>query len=174
MTNVRIYVGTYNKYNNGSIYGKWIDLSNYLDKDELFTAMQELHKDEEDPEFMFQDWEGSKLFEDLNLIGESYLSPKIYEVIEAIEECSYDVEVIEAYIDCYGCGSTGIEEIISQMEESYMGEYPNDTDFTQTLLEDTGCLPVNLPSYVHIDWVSTSRDIMMDYSDSNNHYFRCH
>ena len=41
----RVYVGTYNKYNNGSLFGKWLDLSDYSDKDE------------QEPEFMFQDYE---------------------------------------------------------------------------------------------------------------------
>ncbi|WP_317226435.1 antirestriction protein ArdA [Chryseobacterium arthrosphaerae] len=43
-----IYVGTYAKYNNGSLFGKWLDLGDYSDYDELITAMYELHFDEQD------------------------------------------------------------------------------------------------------------------------------
>ena len=57
---MRIYVGTYAKYNNGSIVGAWLDLEDYSDKDEFIDAALELHKDESDPELMFQDWEGSR------------------------------------------------------------------------------------------------------------------
>lgn len=53
----QIYVGTYAKYNEGSLFGKWMQLSDYSDLDEFIEACKELHKDEEDPEFMFQDWE---------------------------------------------------------------------------------------------------------------------
>ena len=57
MTNLNIYVGTYQKYNEGSLYGKWIDLLDYSDLEEFYKDIRELHKDEDDPEFMFQDWE---------------------------------------------------------------------------------------------------------------------
>lgn len=45
-----IYVGTYAKYNAGSLFGKWFDLSDFADKDEFLEACKELHKDEDDPE----------------------------------------------------------------------------------------------------------------------------
>lgn len=52
-----VYVGTYAKYNAGSIYGDWLMLSDYADIEDFYEACRELHADEEDPEFMFQDWE---------------------------------------------------------------------------------------------------------------------
>src|SRR5262245_10389407 len=54
----RIYVGTYAKYNAGSIKGAWLDLEDYSDRDAFLEACRELHKDEQDPEFMFQGFEG--------------------------------------------------------------------------------------------------------------------
>lgn len=171
MSNISIYVGTYNKYNNGSIEGKWLQLSDFSDYKELRQAMYELHSDEEDPEFMFQDYECPELFEELGLISESHISPDIYEVIETIENHFYDIEVIEAYANCIG-GADSIEELLERIEESYSGSYDSNIDFVQELLEDCGDIPKDLPHYIHIDWDSTARDIMMDYSTSNGHYFR--
>ena len=60
MTNIiepKLYVGTYHKYNCGSIEGKWLTLSDYSDKKEFLEACAELHSDERDPEYMFQDCE---------------------------------------------------------------------------------------------------------------------
>ena len=54
LSEARVYVGTYNKYNNGSLFGKWLDLSDYSDKDEFFVACRELHEDEEDPDLCFR------------------------------------------------------------------------------------------------------------------------
>ena len=54
----KVYVGTYAKYNNGSIFGEWIDAEDYADKEEFIEACKELHKDEPDPELMLQDYEG--------------------------------------------------------------------------------------------------------------------
>ena len=57
LSEAKVYVGTYGKYNNGSLSGAWLDLSDYSDKEEFYEACRELHKDEEDAEYMFQDWE---------------------------------------------------------------------------------------------------------------------
>ena len=76
----------------------------------------------------------------------------------------YSEEIIESAFDC------DIQP--SDIEECYSGEFSSDEDFTQDLLESCGDIPKNLPFYVYIDWESTARDIMMDYSESNGHYFR--
>ena len=52
-----VYVGTYAKYNAGSLAGKWMRLNDYKDKADFIKACNELHKDEEEPELMFQSWE---------------------------------------------------------------------------------------------------------------------
>ena len=172
MANLQVYVGTYNKYNEGSIFGKWIDLSNYSDLSDFYKDIRELHKDEEDPEFMFQDYEASELITSLGLVSECHISSNIFEILEAIENSDYAEEVIEAYLDCMGFNDEEINEVIEKVGEAYSGEFENDIEFTQNLLEGCGDIPENLPSYIHIDWERTSRDIMFDYSTSNNHYFR--
>ena len=54
---MKAYVGTYGKYNEGSLEGKWLDLEDYTSYEEFCDACKELHKDEKDPEFMIQDWD---------------------------------------------------------------------------------------------------------------------
>lgn len=70
----RVYVGTYAKYNNGSIDGKWLNLADYANRDEFYAACRELHKDEADPEFMFQDYEGVPSW----MIGESHIDAEVW------------------------------------------------------------------------------------------------
>lgn len=53
LSEAKVYVGTYAKYNNGSLSGAWLDLSDYSDKEEFYEACRELHKDEEDAEYMY-------------------------------------------------------------------------------------------------------------------------
>ena len=53
--NSEVYVGTYAKYNNGSIEGAWIALADCKDYDDFLAKCREIHKDEHDPEFMIQD-----------------------------------------------------------------------------------------------------------------------
>ena len=44
LSEAKVYVGTYVKYNNGSLSGAWLDLSDYSDKEEFYEACRELHK----------------------------------------------------------------------------------------------------------------------------------
>lgn len=53
----RVYVGTYNAYNNGSLRGGWLDLANYASYGDFLKACKNLHRNERDPEFMIQDTE---------------------------------------------------------------------------------------------------------------------
>ena len=54
----KVYVGTYGKYNNGSLKGGWLNLADYPKYDDFLKACKNLHKSERDPEFMIQDTEG--------------------------------------------------------------------------------------------------------------------
>lgn len=53
----KVYVGTYKKYNEGSLRGCWITLTDYPSYDAFMEACFKLHKDERDPELMIQDTE---------------------------------------------------------------------------------------------------------------------
>ena len=55
---MKVYMGTYAKYNSGNLFGAWLALADYADWDEFMAAANKLHSDEHDPELMAQDWEG--------------------------------------------------------------------------------------------------------------------
>lgn len=57
MKNPRIYVGTWAKYNAGSLSGEWLSLKDYDNYSELCEVMRAIHEDESDPEPMIQDCE---------------------------------------------------------------------------------------------------------------------
>ena len=57
MNTPRLYVGTYAKYNSGSIEGEWLDLEDYSDRASFLDACRVLQSDEADPEIMFQDFD---------------------------------------------------------------------------------------------------------------------
>lgn len=54
-TNPQVYVGTYKKYNSGSINGEWVDITKFDNYAQFVTACRLIHCDEVDPEFMIQD-----------------------------------------------------------------------------------------------------------------------
>ena len=88
------------------------------------------------------------------------------EIEEMAEDKNWDIGAVRAYMDLR------IEDNLDNFEEAYCGEWNSDEDFVRNLLDDIGTIPDDLPGYVHIDWESTARDIMMDYSEECGHYFR--
>jgi antirestriction protein len=131
----RIYVGTYNKYNQGSIDGEWVDLDDFGDYEDFMAYIAELHKDEEDPEFMFQDWED---IPDA-FISESGLDPKYFDYKDAMEE-SGEPEAFEVFISkVYDVDqSTDWDEVLTSFQDSYQGQYDSEEDYTYNLIDDIG------------------------------------
>ena len=85
-----IYVGTWRKYNNGDLTGKWLQLNDYSTRAELLAACKAVHADESDPEFMVQDFED---FPDGFTCTESLPSDADFESIKiAIKETEQEAE----------------------------------------------------------------------------------
>lgn len=49
-----IYVGTYAKYNAGSLFGKWFDLSDFADKDEFWKRVRNSTRTRTTPNLCFK------------------------------------------------------------------------------------------------------------------------
>lgn len=104
-----VYVGTYGKYNSGSIAGKWLKLSKYESKNEFLQVCKKLHKDESDPEFMFQDYEDVPE----SMIGESFISDEIWKVLAVLKK--YDANRQEAFAEW--CEANGYEQDLQAIKE---------------------------------------------------------
>lgn len=170
-TQIKIYVGTYAKYNNGSIAGDWFDLSDYSDAAELMAAMAECHDDEKDPEYMIQDKEGPRCI--TKAIDESMTKSEwdaIYQAIDEAEDSHIDIEVIDAY--CENMGGSILDNKISDIEEAYSGEYGSNEEFAEDMADQLGYEIPNQWPYRCIDWEYAARELMYDYFESNGHYFR--
>lgn len=151
-----VYVGTYEKYNNGSLKGDWLELDDYTSKEDFLEACKELHKDEQEPEFMFQDWEEDdfggitessvdeqlweipvdeyKRMQVFVLIEEGYTlsqALKDYENVQIIE-CDYKHEVPATYFDYY-CKMIGITDdnpLLPYVDEECLWNACGRVDFT--------------------------------------------
>lgn len=119
----RIYVGTYAKYNRGSLAGAWLNLADYANKDEFLAACRELHKDERDPELMFQDSENVPSW----LLGESFVDAEIWdykpEQIAEKQTTEAKAAIIRKYLnvaDKSWYGLSGEQIITGMAKQSYL------------------------------------------------------
>ena len=156
----KVYVGTYAKYNNGSISGEWLTLSNYVDAEDFLIACQELHQDEHDPEFMFQDIDG----EHFGMITESSIDDDLWELINTLDDD--EAEIYSAY-------RKNFDGSWNACQDAYSGKHDSDEDFAEDMAEQCGDLERS-PSwpYTCIDWEWAARELMYDYIEENGHYFR--
>lgn len=166
----KVYVGTYAKYNNGSIKGEWIELSNFSSIEEFYEFCTELHCDEIDPEFMFQDWENIPS----ELISESSLSENTFSIIEKISDLDYKtLEAFSAWISIshHDIASDDIDSLFESFEDDYQGYYSNEEDFAYQIIDECYDLSDFVKSY--FDYDSFARDLFMsDYTYENGHVFR--
>jgi antirestriction protein len=122
---MNIYVGTYQKYNNGSINGAWLDLSKFIDEAAFYTKCGELHKDEDDPEFMFQDYEHIPSA----LVSECSLNPIVFDILNLALDDDEQEAFIE-FMDNQGFSWDDIDEAHESFTDRFMGNFDKLQDFT--------------------------------------------
>jgi antirestriction protein len=89
----------------------------------------------------------------------------VWKFAEAFAECSYEIEVVEAALEC--------DINASDIDEAYQGKYDSDEDFAEDMAEQLDCMPKNLSwPLTCIDWERAAKELMYDYSESDGHYFR--
>ena len=158
LENAKIYVSSYKKYTEDSLFGKWLVLSDYSDMDEFMAACKELHSDESDPEFMFQDFEAIPD----SLISESWLSENFFPLRDALVELSDNEQ--EAFLvwcnnGSYDLDSEDCHDLISSFKDEYFGEYESEEDFAYNLVEDC----YNLPEFAltYFDYEKFAKDLFI-------------
>ena len=166
--NSNVYVGTYGKYNNGDISGKWISPYDHVDYESFIEECKQTHADEEDPELMFQDYENIPE----ELISESGVSEKLWEYIDLIG-CHEE----EAFWDFVSLRSVDIanedsHDVYEQFQDAYQGQYKSQVDFAEHIVEE--CYTLEGPLKDYFDYEKFARDLFYDYDISDNgHVFRC-
>ena len=149
----RLYVGTYAKYSAGSIGGKWLTLTDYADREDFLTACRELHKDEKDPELMFQDFENMPK----GLYSES-ACPDLWEILDECKRHGVELETLAAYVE----NGLGDWDDVSRCADCFRGQFDNEEAFAEYLCDECGTLdgmPENLRFY--FDMTKYARDLFM-------------
>lgn len=155
-----IYVGTYARYNNGSIAGQWIELDRFGSAQEFYEVCQNLHSDELDPEFMFQDWENIPD----RYIGESYMNSDYWEYLQFTQSTYMDDDAVTVGV--------ALQIPLDELEDRYYGHYDSDTDLAYDYVESTGMLSeMSENLQAHFDYERFGRDLACEFYVEDGHYF---
>ena len=158
--NPAVYVGTYGKYNSGSLRGVWLDLTTFADYDEFLAVCRYIHRDEVSPEFMAQD------FTDFprEFYTEGFMSEREFDVIQEFAKLvDDDKEAFEVYAAAFGSSRDDVS-IFDNFREAYCGEWDSEKDFTYNLVDELDYLrgvPDSIASY--FDYEAFARDLFIDY-----------
>lgn len=125
----KVYCGTYGKYNNGDLSGEWISLDDFGDFEEFCKYIEELHKEEEDPEYMFQD------SENMHVDGEPDLHD-IEQWYKLFKYRTYDIEedLASAMVEYGICEWKDVEEYYN---EYFFSSYDDVSQFGYEMAEES-------------------------------------
>lgn len=165
-----LYCGTYRKYNNGSLYGMWIDLEQFTDTEDFFEVCRKLHDNESDPEFMFQDYQGFPK----EFYHESMCADDVQKILDYLQLNEDEREMIDAYCECFGGDVTDFEELLDKARERNCGQWDSFRDFADTIAdEQISCLSMGKTTEFferYFDYEAYARDLECDYHVSDNGY----
>ena len=164
-----LYVGTYHKYAEGSLFGEWLYLEDYADAEEFMEACRELHKDEADPELMFQDYENFPA----SLYSECAGLDNIAAIYEWMELDENEREMLQAYEEIHGEGSGSVTDRARTASDAYFCA----VDAAFCSWEDVaweyvhqGCFGIEIPPQLeyYFCWVTLGRELSQSMSMADN------
>ncbi|EBQ9129314.1 DUF1472 domain-containing protein [Salmonella enterica subsp. enterica serovar Newport] len=158
-----VYVGTWHKYNCGSIAGRWFDLTTFDDESDFFAACRALHQDEADPELMFQDYEGFPG----NMASECHINWAWVEGFRRARDEGCE-EAYRLWVDDTG------ETDFDSFRDAWWGEADSEEAFAVEFASDTGLL-ADVPETValYFDYEAYARDLFLDsFTFIDGHVFR--
>ena len=144
-----VYVGTYHKYNCGSLFGMWLDLTTFASYEDFCEVCRFLHRDEADPELMFQDMEN---FPDA-WYNESGLDEDTFDLILQYADLDDDERrAFDAYIENKGSGRDA--EVFDDFRDKYVGEFDSEEEFAEHIADESGMLdkvPESIKQYFNYE-----------------------
>lgn len=160
-----VYVGTYGKYNNGSLCGLWIDLSSFSDYDEFITFCKAIHADEDDPELMAQDFEGFPR----QWYDEGFMSEEDFEHIREYNDMcdKHGQDAVDDYME--------FRDNLDDFEEAYCGEWDSEEDFARHIVSECYDIERSMGDLArYFDYEAFGRELFMfDYNmGANGNVFR--
>lgn len=157
LANASVYVGTYRKYNEGSLFGAWLNISDYFDKDDFLAACFALHADEPEAELMFQGWENIPA----GLIDESWISEALFDIESQLDAHRIDNDAFFRFVEYYGYDlDADTDAAIRAFEDKFQGAFESEEDFAEMMLGE--CYELLDFALRYFDYERFARDLFMD------------
>ena len=163
-----VYVGTYGKYAGGDLYGMWVDISTFDDKEDFLEFCRRLHADEYDPECMYQDFECFPK----DFYSESSLP--IDTIIEWSKLGDYNKEIVQEYFDeVSSWKNSGEPDDFSDIIDSCVYHGDNKNDYYDQLAYDMypDFFKDGVPGEYYFNFEKWERDCRLDYTETENCIF---
>lgn len=153
---MRVYVACLASYNEGTLYGEWLDLADYSSKDEIMTAIGEMLA--KSPTAGAEEW---AVF-DYDGVPAAFAGTEYpdFDGLIRLQEIAADHD--EDVIEAAGEISSGIEELESTLE-GFAGCYDSEDDFGAEQWEEMGLID-QIPEALryYIDYEAWTRDCRLN------------
>ena len=136
-----VFVCTYHKYaENRPLAGMWLDLYTFSCYEDFVAACRWLHRDEQDPEFAYLDYEN---YPD-EWYSESGLDEDTFErILEYADLDDDEQEAFRAFLDV----TSDSDADFSDFRERYCGRWDSEEEFAQRLADEL-CMFDNVPESI--------------------------
>ena len=119
-------------------------------------ACKKLHKDEDDPEFMFQDRENIPE----ELVSESWISEKFFELRDKVEDMdATEQEAFSIWLDYESrdLSKDDADDLVKKFKDDYIGKYDEEEDYAREVVEQ--CYEVSDFVLNYFDYAAFARDL---------------
>lgn len=162
--NASLYVACLESYNNGSLVGKWLKLSDFDNAEEFLNEISNIIKGEE---FAFHDCEYIPNHFYSEYLGESDIQ-KIYDFFEAVEKFENE-DLKDVFFEyCTHNGLEGTAEDIEEFENNLIGYFEDGLEgYAYDSIEE-----IEMPDFAkrYFDYDAFERDLGHDGYYSINDY----
>ena len=105
-------------------------------------------------------WDEDELVDFIEKYGEQKFKTDFEDYAAMVDDIG--IGVVEAFLENFDI------DCVSSCRDAYMGRYESGAEFAQSIAEDCGEVPRDMPSWIEIDWDKSWDNLSYDYVESDN------
>ena len=105
-------------------------------------------------------WDEDELVGFIEIYGEEKFKLYFEEYADMVDDIG--VDVVSSFLNHFDI------DCVSNCRDAYQGKYESGAEFAQSIAEDCGDVPRNMPSWIEIDWEKSWDNLDYDYVESTD------